>query len=171
MTTNITTKLEQLSDQTVLLILSHLSEDLREELPDDSAMLQTENEAREALASLLRQAGDTSVAANEIVPENADAADLARRTLAELHHDPALRPHIDELIANPPSDSQMSVEMAVGGAIILGALVTWLQTKVKLKVTRADGKTNFDFELQKDQTDNSIIKDITNSVKSLLTGS
>jgi len=64
----------------------------------------------------------------------------------------------------------MSVEMAVAGAVVLGALITWLQTKIKLRVTRADGKTSFDFELQKDQTDNSVIKDVTNSVKSLLIG-
>ena len=59
----------------------------------------------------------------------------------------------------------MSVELAISSAIVLGALISWLQTKLQLKVSRKEGKTDFEFELKKQGASNSVIKQVANVVK------
>jgi hypothetical protein len=83
--------------------------------------------------------------------------------------DEAARPKVERLVNFPPQDSQMSVEVAIAGAVILGAVITWLQTKINIQVTRKNGKTDFKFELHKDATDTEVIKNVSKSVTSLLT--
>jgi hypothetical protein len=39
-------------------------------------------------------------------------------------------------VADPPQGDQMSVEVAIIGAVVLATLVGWLQTKIEV---RADG--------------------------------
>lgn len=161
-------EIEELDDKTALLILSYLSQDLGEKI-EGGLVVKTEAEARDALAAFLNQSGDDANAAHQII--DGDAGLLARQTLAEMYRDPEIAPRIDEFLANPPTDTQMSVEAAVAGAVVLGALITWLQTKVSLRITRADGKTKFDFAVHKGKTSDSIINDVSSSVRKLLTGS
>ena len=58
-----------------------------------------------------------------------------------------------ESVANPPADSQKSVELAIASAVILGSLIAWLQTSVEIQMHRKDGKLDFSFKLKKDKTE------------------
>jgi hypothetical protein len=37
------------------------------------------------------------------------------------------------VVEDPPEDEQLVIETAIVAAVVLGALVTWLQTKVGLR--------------------------------------
>ena len=166
-------RIDQLDDRTVLLILSYLSQDLREELSDDQATsVRSENEARQAISALLNTVGALAAPVDtaEILPDDAAAVVVGRDLLKLLLEDEQLRLRVEELIADPPAETQMSVELALAGAVVLGTLITWLQTKVDLRVSRKDGKIEFEIKLHKDATEASVIKDVVQSVKTLLLG-
>jgi hypothetical protein len=64
----------------------------------------------------------------------------------------------------------MSVELAIAGAVLLGAVVSWLQTKVKIHYSRKDGKTQFEFDLEKRPASTSLLKNVVKSVSGLFSG-
>jgi hypothetical protein len=63
---------------------------------------------------------------------------------------------------------QLVIETAIVAAVVLGALVTWLQTKVHFSIKRTDGKTSIEFSLDKDATDSATLKSIAETVAKLL---
>jgi hypothetical protein len=87
-----------------------------------------------------------------------------------LLQDPETRAVTEALIANPPDDEQRSIELAIAGAVILGGLITWLQTKLEIEVHRKDGKTEFRFHLRKDPTKDSLLRNTAKQVGKLLLG-
>jgi MoxR-like ATPase len=165
----VNTDLQRLDDRTVQMILSHLTQELREEVSEsDRATVQSEDEARQAVAALLQQTETGSVLSADVVPTDSQADLAARETLRLLLNDPETAPKALALIEHPPTDSQLSVELAVSSAIVLGVLITWLQTKVALKVSRKEGKVEFEFELKKDAASGAIIKTVAETVKKAL---
>src|SRR5262249_49430166 len=130
--------------------------------------IESEEEARQAVASLIAGPDDRrrQASSSEIVPD--EAMPMARRLLTMLLHDDAAGPLVQALVDDPPTESQMSVELAVAGTIIVGVLITWLQTKIDVRVVRKEGRTDFEFGLHKDATDKSMINDVIQSVGSLL---
>jgi hypothetical protein len=159
--------LDKLDDRAVLRILSHLTEQLREELPEgDRRSISSEDEARQAVHVLLTEAGVN--APETILPEEAGNAALARRFLKVLLDDPEICPMVEALVINPPDDEQRSIELAIAGAVILGGLITWLQTKMNIDVHRKDGNTEFRFQLRKNSTKSSVIQDTAKQIAGLL---
>jgi hypothetical protein len=160
---------QQLEDRTVLMILNHLTQELVEEIPEgERRTIQSDDEARQAVVALLQETQITSVSPAEVIPTDAQAKRAARETLNLLLNDPGTAPKVQALIEQPPTDSQLSVELAVSGAIVLGVLITWLQTKVHLKVSRKGGKAEFEFELKKDATSVTLIKTVAETVQKAL---
>lgn len=162
---------DQMDDQTILLILSHVTQELQKDLPQEQlGMIRSQDEARAAIVALLNAAGENSaqLEAAQIIPEDEENPALGRGALELLLNDEAARPKAEQLLANPPREEQMSVELALAGAVILGALIAWLQTRIKLKVDRKGGKTEFEFELEKDKTDPETIKDVAKEIITLL---
>ena len=160
---------KQLEDRTVLMILNHLTQELLEEIPEsERRTIQSEDEARQAVVALLQQTQITSVSPTEVIPADAQAERAARETLNLLLKDPSTAPQVQALIEQPPADSQLSVELALSGAIVLGVLITWLQTKVHLKVSRKGGKAEFEFELKKDASSDTLIKTVAKTVQQAL---
>ncbi len=163
--------LDNLDDQTTLLILSNLTQDLREDIPEEEAKaIRSEEDARLAIISFLNALGENTghLSATTIIPDDADVKTVGRGMLELLLNDETARSRTQDLIAHPPKEEQMSVELAIAGAVILGALITWLQTKVKIKIHRKDGKTEFEFEMIKDATDASTMKELAQSLMALL---
>lgn len=162
-------EIEALDARTVQMILSHLTQEMRREIPTEQTQtVQSAEEARLAIAALLGEVEPSAPDPEKIAPEE-DDADLAGRAMLDvLLDDPATAPKVRELLANPPLDSQMSVELAISSAIVLGAVITWLQTKVDLKVSRKGGKTDFTFALRKASTSNSLLKSVADAVKKAL---
>ncbi|HLG64181.1 MAG TPA: hypothetical protein VKY19_19710 [Ktedonosporobacter sp.] len=163
--------IDQMDDQTILLILSHVTQELQEDLSQEQlGAIRSQDEARAAIVALLNAAGENTAQldAAQIIPEDEENPALSRGVLELLLNDEVAKPKAEELLTNPPEEEQMSVALALGGAIILGTLITWLQTKIKLKVSRKDGKTDFEFEMDKDKTDPETIKEVAKAIITLL---
>jgi hypothetical protein len=159
----------QLEIRTVLVILSHLTQELRQAVPEsERGAVQNEEEARKALATLLQATETANVSPAEVELSDAQADRAARETLALLLNDPAIAAKVLTLVENEPADSQLSVELAASGAIVLGMLITWLQTKVDLKVRRKDGNVDFEFNLRKDAASSNLITTVAGAVKKAL---
>ena len=159
---------EALDDRSVLLVLQEISAQLGDGLAADEGTVQTEDEARLLLAELLREYDVRDVDPSEIAASETDAQALARRTLGLFTEDPSTGPVARAVVEDPPEDEQLVIETAIVAAVVLASLVTWLQTKVHISVKRADGKTSFEFSLDKDATDPSLLKSIAETVAKLL---
>jgi hypothetical protein len=162
--------IQNLDDRTVLRIVSHLTEQLREEMSDEeSSPIQSANEARSAVASLLESSGvETPIQPSGIITDEAAAAEQGRALLQLFWEDETMRPKLEELLAHPPEDSQKSVELAIATAVILGGLITWLQTHIEIEVKRNKGKTEFSFKLRKEKTGDDLIKKVIEPVSKII---
>ncbi|HEY0468591.1 MAG TPA: hypothetical protein VGC79_30560 [Polyangiaceae bacterium] len=156
-----------LDDRTVLRILSEATMELREGLPEaERSRAATEDEARAALVTLLDLGGQTSRidAVNAVATPGA-----ARALLSQLLADPATRAIVAPVVSDPPEDTQKSIELATSGAIVLGALIAWLQTSFELVVQRKDGKTDFSFRMRKKDTSADLLSATAKAVENILT--
>jgi hypothetical protein len=165
-----TPDLSHLDDHTILLIFGYLTQELREELPEaDLDTVQTSLEARQVIGQAATTlAGEPPVAIPDLA-ESRDAARAARQIIMLLYQDPALRGRIDALIADPPRDEQMTVELAIAGAIVLGLVVSWLQTNVDISYSDKDGKKDFQIHIKKSAAKPELIKDIAGQVVQVFT--
>lgn len=163
--------LANLDDQEILGILSEMTIELREGLSDDEKKaIQSEEEARLAIASVLQTVGENEeqIVPEAIISEDPDVETTARGVLEILLNDPIISSEVEELIKNPPEDLQLGgVKSVVATAVILAVLVTWLQTRIEIEVNRKDGQTEYSIGLIKEPTENSTIREI---VKFLQTG-
>ena len=141
---------EALDDRSVLLVLQEISARWARVWRPTREQVQTEDEARLLLAELLREYDAKDVDPSEIAASETDAQAMARRTLSLFTEDPSTAPVAQAVVEEPPEDEQLVIETAIVAAVVLGALVTWLQTKVHVSVKHADGKTSFEFSLDKD---------------------
>jgi len=159
----------ELHDREVLAILGQVTEDLQASAAAPSAPIADDQEARAALAAFLRTTGVIEDATpNAIVADDIAATELSREVLTVLLEDEASSALATEAVQSPPADDQMSIELAMAGAVVLGALITWLQTKVHIKVKREAGETSFEFELLKDATDKDTIKNVASTVAKMI---
>ncbi|WP_128430552.1 hypothetical protein [Streptomyces cyaneus] len=154
---------DTLDDRALVLVLQEFTEELRG-TAEPSAPL-TESEARESLRALTDGADLEGVLGDE-----ASATAAARRLLAVVLEDADTAPVAAPIAADPPVDDQLAVETAVTGIVVLAALVSWLQTKVEIKVHRKDGKTEFLFHLRKSAADPRTLRNVTETATQILTG-
>lgn len=151
-----------LSDEEVLAVLMELTSEIRDELPaEEQDSVDSEATARQVLASLTESAGtDQSPDSGDPRTESAWAMTSAHQVLAAALEDPEAAEVARRLVAEPPQNEQMIVLGGLEVAIVLGALVTLLQTKVHLKVERKDGKTDVSFEVKKNASETSLISQV-----------
>jgi hypothetical protein len=155
----------RLSDRQILLVLGYLTEDMREQVDDAAGAAPTsEAEARAVLASFLAASGHATAVDLESIVPNADAIPLGRELLTMLLQDEASVDAAREHVDHPPEDSQMSIELAIGAAVVLGLLITWLQTKVEIHASREGGETSWSFNLHKEATDPDTISEVAATV-------
>jgi hypothetical protein len=153
-------ELENLDDSTIFRITSHLTAQLREEMPDEATGIRDAAEARAVLESFLASNGSPFPASTLFPSDAASVALQARRLLALMLEDETTGPQAMELLANPPADTQKSVEALAATAVVLGGLVTWLQTRVDIHVERKNGQTDFRIQVKKGATSADIISNI-----------
>jgi len=145
-----------------MLVLGHLTTDLRDAGSD--VPVANETEARAALAAFLAQTGEGSPADPADVIPDGTALAAGRELLVTLLDDDSTAELAGEYVDDPPDDDQMSIELAIGAAVVLGLLITWLQTKIDIKISREGGETSWSFELHKDATDPETIKEVASTV-------
>lgn len=169
-------QLSSLSERSVVLSLQELAEDLGH---TDSAYTPSDSDEAQSLLSALlaasAESGAESAAESDSVPDlmampEAQCLAAARRLLAHLAQDPDTAARTQAILSDPPADEHMSVQTAITGAAVLGALIAWLQTKVDIKITRKDGKSEFEFRLTKSPTSTDILRDLAAVVARLLKG-
>lgn len=125
--------IETMETRTLLLILLELTQELRDRVVPGGMSIHSSTEAQQALASVLQMGGLPTDMAG--LSDNDQAVMIGRSTLKLLASDSVLRSQVEDLVANPPEDSQMGgADLTNSTAVVLGALITWLQTKLRFKV-------------------------------------
>lgn len=72
-------------------------------------------------------------------------------------------------LAKPPEDGQKSPEFALAGAVILGCLITWMQTNIDIGVNRhKDGTVDYSFKIRKKASGERLIRQVTKTVGNLI---
>ena len=156
--------LAHLDDRQTLLVLSHLTG----ELPATDEV-RSEDEAREVIAAFLGEFGDEAVGPGRVA--SGDVTDASARVLLQaMLDDPVTGTAARELVDDPPDDEQLSVELALQSAVLLGATISWLQTKVELEITSEDGKRRIRFKLTKEAADAALVKDVIATIRRALLG-
>jgi hypothetical protein len=138
--------IDVLDDRAVVLAVQYLAESLQ---GDEPTLVLTENEARLVIATLLAETRVAKTEPGDLLPTELDALTAARRALAAASADLDAKEATAELLAEPPTDEQMAVEAALTSVAVLALLISWLQTKVELRVRRKGGKTEVDFTISK----------------------
>jgi hypothetical protein len=162
-------RISKLDDRAVLRVLSAVTENLREELAaKETRVIGSVDDARLAIAAFIESKAGQKIDARAIAFEGPQAAQVARELLETLWEDPQVRSAVEVELANPPSDSQKSPELALAGAVILGALISWLQTMIEIEGSRKDGKFDFSFKLKKRASGDKIVSAAARTVSRLI---
>jgi hypothetical protein len=157
---------QELAPRTVILSTLEIAEDLRNQLPQGAADIDSEDDAIAVLTSLLGPNAKEAIAT--FSREEASAIDAARRLLQLTLEDPATEPTAQETLLSPPEDQQMALDAVIAVTALLGLLVTWLQTKLEIRVSKKDGKTEVEFHVAKEAADSSTISEVVQAVKAVI---
>ncbi|GAA4235005.1 hypothetical protein GCM10022254_41240 [Actinomadura meridiana] len=153
---------EDLPYESVLLSLQELVEDL------NSTVTYTPYSGDEAYAlvdSLLIRGGNAPAHSGEV---QWDAA--ARRLLPHLNADADTASQTNAILADPPTSDRLGAETAATDLVVLAAIVTWLQTKIDIRVKHQDGGWEFDFQLSKKPVPISVLRRLAGTVSRILNG-
>lgn len=159
--------LADLSDRSVALILQEVTESLAD--TDSSKFPQDVEEAHALIVALLTE---TQLLAQHAVSFTLfpDERSAARQLLAHFANDPATAEQTRIILADPPADEQLSVELAASAAVLLGALVGWLQTKIDIKIDRKEGRTDFSFRITKSAAAPDTLGRVARTVQQIASG-
>ncbi|UPK67964.1 hypothetical protein [Chitinophaga filiformis] len=150
--------IQQQDTETCILTISHLTDRLRQGLSEQEKGCITSQEEAINLLNALAGAPITIVD-HEILEDILDEKRL-KLLLTALWEDEAIRPELKILLDRPPYYAQRSFEELKTVAVVLGCLVAWLQTKVHFHIKRENGKTEFEFQILKHKTSDSILQKI-----------
>jgi hypothetical protein len=160
-------RITRLDDRGVLRTLSAVTEKLREELPEaETKAIGSADDARAAVAALVETGDGKKIDPASITFVSPGAA---RALLNAMLNDPDTQPLVEPELANPPSDTQKSPELALAGAVILGGLITWMQTAIDIGINRhKDGTRDYSFRLKKKASGDKLLSNLTKTVGSLI---
>lgn len=153
---------DNLNDSTVIRVLQEFSEDFGKPVVDD------QDTALEVVDSLLSRAGDDGI--GWVLASESNAIAAGRFLIEGLAEEPATAVIVAAILDDPPHDNRLILDSVVASAAVLGAVITWLQTRVDLTVRRKDGKTEVEFKVQKRQASDSLLKALADTLRSMLSG-
>ncbi|WP_077799472.1 hypothetical protein [Streptomyces sp. JHA26] len=156
-----------LDDRSLILALQEVTEELTAEAPPE-ALPMDRDEAQAMLAELLR-AGGYDVTELPRLDESGQYA-AARRVLTELAENPTTQEAAAPVLAEPPADTRLGAEIAVPALVAVAGVVTWLQTKVDVRIKHKDGKTEFEFRVGKEAASAAVLKELAAAVMRLWNG-
>jgi hypothetical protein len=162
------TTVDDLDDAAVLAALQELTTEIHATLPaDQQEAVSSQEEARLALAALIDHEHASELA--ERLGDNPDQALAgARELLSAAVQDPDTAGPAARLVEDPPTDDQLFVLGGLETIILIGALVTLLQTKGKVHVERKDGKVSFTVDVSKKAASNSLIEKVVDIANGLV---
>lgn len=144
-----------------------LLQEVLERLLDSGIELPVDDEesARELLAAFLSQEGG-AVHSDDVLRPSVPLETYVRDVLALLADDEETAGVVSEAVDELPEETQMFVD-PITAAVVLGALVAFLQTKVDFKISRKDGKTEFEFAVAKKATSDRLVTRVIEAVKNV----
>lgn len=157
----------ELNDREVILALEELTETLTVDTTPDSMPMDAD-EAHSLLATLLKAGGRSATEISALDGPGQYAA--ARRFFLALADEPAAADAASAVLADPPVDTRLGTELAVPAVAVLAAAVTWLQTKIDVRIKRKEGKTEFEFRIAKDVVPADVLKGLAASIVQLWNG-
>ncbi|MFE5860237.1 hypothetical protein ACFQ77_06720 [Streptomyces virginiae] len=156
-----------LDERSLVLALQEVTETLTAEAAPES-LPRDRDEAHDLLAAFLREGGHDAA---ELAPlDEPGQYAAARRVLTQLARDPETRAVAEPVLADPPADTRLGAELVGPSLVTMAALVTWLQTKVDVRIKRKDGKTEFEFRVTKNTAPATVLKDMAAMVARLWNG-
>lgn len=144
-----------------------LLQEVLEKLLDNGIELPVDDEesARELLAAFLSQEGGP-VHSDDVLRPSVALETYIRDVLDLLANDDETAPVVREALDELPEETQMFVD-PITAAVVLGALVAFLQTKVDFKISRKDGKTEFEFAVAKKATSDRLISRVIEAIRNV----
>ena len=144
-----------------------LLQEVLEKLLDNGIELPVDDEesARELLAAFLSQQGGP-VHSDDVLRPSVALETYVRDVLDLLANDDETTPVVREALDELPEETQMFVD-PITAAVVLGALVAFLQTKVDLKISRKDGKTEFEFAVRKKPTSDRLVSRVIEAIRNV----
>lgn len=155
-----------LPDRAVLLSLQELTENLSTSLVYTPA---SDDEARQLIGSLLRTGGQQPAMLNA-EPNAQSWKAAARRLLEQLEQDPDTAGTVAEILADPPTGDQLGIETAAADLVVIASIISWLQTKIQIKVTRSNNRWEFEFQLEKQPVPKSVLRQLADVITRVLFG-
>jgi hypothetical protein len=160
MTDDVANLIRNLDEDDALLVLAHVTDRLRSRLDEDTLQsVQTEEDAR----ALLTAANARIQGASNPWP-GAPAHHDVVALLDWAASDPASGEVVRELVTRVPASRQLALGELAADPLLLGALVTLLQTRFRIRITSKDGKRSYDVEIGKEAADASVIGSVISRV-------
>jgi hypothetical protein len=114
-------------------------------------LVRSEADARELLRAVCAEL-NINDAGQDIPPEA-----MLVQLLAFAGQDAAIRDILLGILADPPVNRQMAVAEYIGDPLLIGALVTLLQTRLRIKIKSDGVKRSYEVQVDKAAADASII--------------
>jgi hypothetical protein len=156
-------RVEALSEHEAERLLQAVMDRLMDRTGD--LVVSDEDTARELVAAFVSGPGD-QVHSDAVVRPMVELNTYVRGTLLLLADDSSTAPDVESALADLQDETQMFAD-PVTAAVVLGALVAFLQTKVHASVVRKDGRIQFEFGVTKNATSNEAIVSVVEAVKAV----
>ena len=129
-------------------------------------IVKDEDSARELLAELVSKP-ERSITADDVLRLSVDIEDDIAATLDVLVSHPDVRRVVQRELDQLQPESQMFVD-PVSAAVVLGALVVFLQTKFDAEFSRKDGKASFEVVVKREAASDKVVEKVIDSVRNLI---
>ena len=158
---DLSSRIAHLSDDECDVLLGELLEVLMQETRE--LVVDSEEAAREVLASFVSRNGQP-VGPDEVLPPTTELGTYVRATLRLLAEDPDTSRLVEDTLERLPKSTQMFAD-PITAAVVLGALVAFLQTKFSVKVSHKDGRTELEASVSKNATSDETIGKVVDAVR------
>jgi hypothetical protein len=132
----------------------------------DEMVATDEDSARELLADLVSEP-ERPVNAEEVIRPSVELESYVASTLALLASDPDVGPLVRLELDRLQPESQMFVD-PITAAVVLGALVIFLQTKFDAKISRKDGRTEFHLAVKREAASDELVGKVIDAVRGVV---
>ena len=129
-------------------------------------IVKDEDSARELLAELVSKP-ERSITADDVLRLSVDIEDDIAATLDVLVSHPDVRRVVQRELDQLQPESQMFVD-PVSAAVVLGALVVFLQTKFDAEFSRKDGKASFKVVVKREAASDKVVEKVIDSVRNVI---
>jgi hypothetical protein len=136
----------RLSEREATLVLQHLTSEL-------APMGERINAVADPDAAIAVLEAFVEEAERQGISSGEEPARSSERSAIELAlSDEQTRELAEELLADPPQDDQLGIVELAPHVATLGFLVTYLQTRFRVRISRSGGRTEASFEITKEAT-------------------